>query len=95
MLKRKRGEFRRSKRHYVWSGARIARADGSAVEFCRLLDISDGGARLEVANAEALPDNFTLLLSYDGRMYRQCAVVWRSQGSVGVEFVPDFPKIPT
>ncbi|HYA04445.1 MAG TPA: hypothetical protein VEF90_01025 [Xanthobacteraceae bacterium] len=54
-MKRKHGEIRRSKRHGVWNGARIARADGCTVESCRMLDISDGGMRLEVANGFGVP----------------------------------------
>jgi len=92
-MKRTPSQNRKSKRREVWNGARIALRDGSTPKACRMLDISDGGARLEVANADALPDHFSLLLSYDGRMYRHCAIVWRSETTIGVEFIPDFPKV--
>jgi len=93
-MKRAPSQNRKSKRREIWNGARIALRDGSAPKACRMIDISDGGARLDVPNAEALPDHFALLLSYDGRMYRYCAVVWRKGTIIGVEFIPDFPKIP-
>ena len=86
-----RPEHRNSRRCHVLHGARIAFADGSTVQGCRMLDISGTGARLEVKKAEALPDQFILLLSRDGRLQRQCSVVWRSATTLGVEFVPDCP----
>ena len=49
------------------------------------------GARLEIKNLEAVPDQFMLLLSYDGRLRRQCSVVWRSETAIGIEFAPDCP----
>jgi hypothetical protein len=87
-----RYEARSSKRRMVLHGARLAGIDGSVLEGCRLVDISAGGARLEVDNPAGLPDQFVLLLSRDGALHRQCAVVWRSENSVGVEFVRQLPK---
>lgn len=86
-----RPEHRGSRRCHVLHGARIALADGSAVQSCRMLDISGTGACLQVKEADAVPDQFVLLLSRDGRLQRQCSVVWRSEKTVGVEFVPDCP----
>ncbi|MGC1776736.1 MAG: PilZ domain-containing protein [Xanthobacteraceae bacterium] len=80
-------ESRNSKRRYVLHGARIAGIDGSALESCQILDVSAGGARLQVKNPDELPDQFLLLLSRDGTLRRQCAVVWRLGSAIGVEFV--------
>ena len=85
-------EARSSKRRSVLQGARIAGVDGSFLENCRILDVSAGGARLQVSNPSGLPDHFFLLLSRDGTLRRQCAVVWRSETNVGVEFVQALPK---
>jgi hypothetical protein len=86
-----RPEFRKKKRRFVSHGARIVLADSSLLEGCRIIDISGTGARLEVKNCDAVPDQFILLLSYDGRLRRQCSVVWRSETAIGIEFVPDCP----
>jgi PilZ domain-containing protein len=86
-----RPEFRKKKRHFIAHGARIVLADSSLLENCRIIDISDTGARLEVKNLDAVPDQFILLLSYDGRLRRQCSVVWRSETAIGIEFIPDCP----
>jgi len=83
---------RRSKRHHVYHGARLIQSDGTALGPCRMIDISRTGARLESAKAQTLPDDFILLLSHDGRLRRQCLVVWRSETAVGVEFVPLQPS---
>jgi hypothetical protein len=56
-----------------------------------MLDLSAFGARLELATAATLPDKFTLLLSNDGRLRRQCSVIWRLENAVGIEFDPAFP----
>ena len=86
-----RREMRSNKRHRVLQGARILRADGSVIGACRMIDISATGAKLEVKESETLPDYFILLLSHDGRLRRQCSIVWRSDTTVGVEFIPELP----
>jgi len=84
-------EFRKKKRRFISHGARIVLADGSILEDCRIMDISATGARLETKALDAVPDQFILLLSYDGRLRRQCSVVWRSETAIGAEFIPDCP----
>lgn len=86
-----RTEHRKSKRRFIAHGARIASGDNSEPENCHIVDISPTGARLKVASPGAVPDNLILLLSYDGRLQRQCAVVWRAETEIGVEFLPDRP----
>ena len=60
--------------------------DGDAQRSCVLSDISDTGARIEVATADELPDRFTLILSGNGSPRRKCRVVWRQPTQVGVNF---------
>ncbi|MFZ3361168.1 MAG: PilZ domain-containing protein [Xanthobacteraceae bacterium] len=84
-------EARNTKRRFISTGARIVLADGADLANCRIIDISGTGARLEVTNLDAVPEQFFLVLSYDGRSRRQCSVVWRSEKTIGVEFVPDCP----
>lgn len=86
-------EHRKNMRRAVSQGARIARVDGSILGTCQLRDVSVSGARLEIETPVShVPDNFFLLLSYDGRLRRQCSVVWRAKDSVGVEFVANCPS---
>ena len=53
---------------------------------CMLLDISEGGVKLQVRSSAAVPDQFTLLLSRLGTLRRQCTVVWRSGNKLGACF---------
>ncbi len=79
-------EYRKNKRRYILQGARMVVADGSVLEDCRIIDISGSGARIEVKDLDAVPDQFVLVLSYDGHLRRQCSVMWRSETTIGVEF---------
>lgn len=51
--------------------------------FCKVLDISHGGARLMVQGASVLPDTFVMCMATSKRHAR---VMWRSGQEVGVEF---------
>lgn len=57
---------------------------GGSVE-CKLRNISDGGARLELAGQQLLPHTFGLELS--GMPTRQCSLRWAKGNLVGVQFV--------
>jgi PilZ domain len=63
---------------------------GSATVRCVIWDISDGGARLAIAHPTAeLPRTFSLLLTKDASVRRNCEVVWTDRRFVGVKFVSD------
>jgi hypothetical protein len=54
---------------------------------CVLDDISDGGARIGLADrTTSLPRNFTLAL-YKGSVRRECEVVWSNGRFIGVRFI--------
>jgi hypothetical protein len=58
---------------------------------CVIWDMSDGGARLAVAQpAKDLPRTFTLVLS-KGAVERSCEVVWTDARFVGVRFIRAVP----
>ena len=55
---------------------------------CKLHDISNGGARLQVHHPSDLPEMFRLVL--DGlALAKDCCVVWRNHDNIGVAFSPD------
>ncbi len=60
--------------------------EGEGLHGCALHDISATGARIDVETSENLPDRFILLLSGNGSARRQCRVVWRQPGQIGVSF---------
>jgi hypothetical protein len=62
--------------------------DGTWRRSCRLLDVSQSGAKLEV---DGTPDvlrarEFFLLLSSTGLAFRRCELVWVDGVQVGVKF---------
>ena len=52
---------------------------------CRIRDISEGGARLEVASQFGIPNEFKLVIGTDN-WQRQCRVAWRKANRLGVAF---------
>ena len=66
------------------------RADGGYVS-CQLINISNSGAKLTGFFPEKMPDRFILGLSMDGRVLRNCKLVWRKGEEIGVCFTPKPP----
>jgi hypothetical protein len=98
MVKDKRKAPRRTMRYTAW----IVMGSGQ-LHGCALADISDTGGRLNVENADSIPDTFTLWLSSNGSAQRKCKVVWRAARQIGVAFeravfdpaqIPLAPNIP-
>ena len=53
---------------------------------CALSDISHIGARINIPDSGAIPDNFVLLLAENGSARRRCRVIWRKPRELGVKF---------
>ena len=53
---------------------------------CALSDISHIGARINIPDSNAIPDNFLLLLAENGSARRRCRVIWRKPRELGVRF---------
>jgi hypothetical protein len=64
----------------------ISVGDGSALLNCRLIDISESGAKLEIEDVDEIPVEFSLWLSRHGDPSHSCRVVWCGQGTIGVKF---------
>ena len=79
----KRKTRRQSLRHTAW----LAFGPGE-LHGCRLSDISQAGARIDVDEDMSLPDHFMLFLSNNGAARRACRVVWRNDRQIGVKFEP-------
>ena len=73
-------EVRRA-RHFLG----FINVDGRAHGECRVLDVSNHGAKVVVAIAAAVPDHFELAFSQAGQK-RACTVIWRRIKTVGVRF---------
>jgi hypothetical protein len=73
----------REPRRTALKSGRIVHPGGS-VE-CKLRNISDGGARLEMAGQQLLPHTFELEIP--GMPTRQCSLRWAKGNLVGVQFL--------
>ena len=59
-------------------------ADGLSTR-CRLVNISDEGAAVEVPDPAYLPSHFQLMTEKD-RVTRNCRMIWIKQNRIGVAF---------
>ena len=81
MRKDKRKSRRRNIRYTAWMVRKPNDLHG-----CALSDISDTGARIDVEDADTVPDHFMLWLARNGSARRACSVVWRQPTQIGVQF---------
>jgi hypothetical protein len=81
-------ERRRHRRYTINRIAKFQTDPGALPRDCMITDISKQGARLfaDVAN---VPDRFDLLISGEKGSRRECQVVWRLGGEIGVTFIGD------
>jgi PilZ domain len=75
----------RSARRRVFKGAKIVFRERGARIDCTVRDLSSGGARLGVASVVGIPDLFELDVPGEG--IRQCRLIWRKSGQLGVSFL--------
>jgi hypothetical protein len=60
--------------------------DGSLRRPWQIANMSDGGARLTVADPDSMPDSFIIVLKGEPTIWRRCVVVWRSATEIGISF---------
>ena len=78
-------EKRKARRHTLDRNAHYHSGTGALPRSCIVIDMSDGGARLYSETDP--PEEFSLSLHIDGKeIARQCRVVWRLGGELGVKF---------
>jgi len=77
-------EKRRSPRRKVFKAGTIVFASSGVA--CRVRNVSETGAALDVATARDIPPEFKLIIEVDA-FIRRCKVVWRDLSRVGVMFV--------
>jgi PilZ domain len=77
------GEKRTFPRHRVLKAGTIE-FGGGAID-CRVRNMSNVGAALEVASPMGIPDNFTLVFHADG-LHLPCHIIWRREKRIGVAF---------
>jgi hypothetical protein len=75
--------FRRAANVPAW----IEKEPNNILERCKLVDVTEIGARLAINDVYDLPDHFTLRLTRGPKPGRQCRVIWQRDHEVGVEFL--------
>jgi hypothetical protein len=80
-------ENRKTPRRLVRHPARIVNPDDSKLLLCTIVDVSATGAKLELREPAEVPREFTILLSDNASVSRQCQVSWQSGTKVGVRFI--------
>jgi hypothetical protein len=84
---RQAAEKRKYGRRVIRYPAQIDAGAGTPLRECTLYDVSADGAQIRIGQSQDLPDEFTLVLSYDGATWRRCTVMWRSGERLGVKFL--------
>jgi hypothetical protein len=79
-------EKRLSPRRHTMIPAIIAFDGGRSRIDCVIRNLSDGGAKLEVATVKGIPQSFDLLVPQHAP--QACRVVWRALKELGVQFQP-------
>jgi hypothetical protein len=83
---------RKAVRRVIGYGAKVVASDGSWNRDCRVLDVSQTGAKLAFEKATELPEDFILVLSQQGNAMRRCRVVWAAGREMGVRFERQAPS---
>jgi hypothetical protein len=76
-----RAKVRRPVRYKAW----LQTAEDAAAKACSFSDVSEGGARLQIEGAEAVPCEVKLRVAENSEG-RPCHVVWRSETEIGLRF---------
>jgi PilZ domain-containing protein len=77
-------EKRTAPRHRVLKRGTLAFSGGGVID-CTVRNLSERGARIDIANPVGVPQVFTLLIEAD-HFKRRCHAVWSSERQIGVAF---------
>lgn len=83
VFKRESRKTRHQTQHEAW----LTLDGGFAKRNCTILNLSAGGARIQVADTSSIDNKLNLAFSKDVRKVTRCRLVWRKGTIMGVEFV--------
>ncbi len=78
-------EHRSAPRQRTLKGGKIVLNDGFSTIDCMVRNLSETGAKLEIASILGIPPQFKLMMS-DGRSFA-CQIAWRTENAIGVKFM--------
>src|SRR5579872_6241190 len=79
-------EQRKSPRRAVSTPGIVFATNGKPIVECKLRDVSATGAQIVLDKETPLPERFVLAMSRDGKVRRQCSLVWQFSIMVGARF---------
>jgi len=83
---------RRSLRYTTNCRAWIEFDDDTPPLSCTVVDISEGGARIEVASPQRLPEEFSLIITEDAGNVRRCRIIWRADNEIGISYLEPYAR---
>ncbi len=78
-------DTRSSQRHRTLKGGRIVHNDGHSTFDCKVRNLSETGAKLQVTSVIGIPKTFELAMD-DGRKFA-CETAWHTETEIGVRFI--------
>jgi PilZ domain len=81
-------EGRRSPRVRTFLQARVSYSDGAISTVCTVNQLSDVGARINIASTFSLPDTFEIAIPQRS-IFRRAKLIWRRDDQAAVDFVDD------
>ena len=81
-------ERRKYERIPVEIGADAIMSNSESTFACTILDISEGGAKVEVPEIDIIPVHFKLYVPDSDQIF-SCRVVWRDENHLGLQFTDD------
>ncbi|WP_428524736.1 PilZ domain-containing protein [Pseudorhodoplanes sp.] len=81
------GRKSRAPRHRVEKEAWLVLDRSFALRPCKVVDLSDTGARLYVGPGDRIPKHFNLTFTRSSREGPRCELRWQRGHSIGVKFV--------
>jgi hypothetical protein len=69
--------------HPCW----IRSADARGLTECRLTNISKSGATILLDDNISVSENFVVYFVQSGAIGRNCRIVWRKKGAIGLQFM--------
>jgi hypothetical protein len=78
-------EHRRVQRTRVLKGAKIILSGHSSLFDCRVRNLTNAGACLQIASPIGIPQLFEITFDC-GRSSRPCRLIWQTNDQLGVEF---------
>jgi hypothetical protein len=86
MPMRRDKDHRQKRRRSITYPVTAESAEGEVLP-CRVLDISETGVRINLADPSAVADTFRINLASGHEYNRICEVIWRSRDELGARFV--------